>query len=252
MGQVIAGRFELGRPFESSAATEVFLARDRKRNQLVIVKILKDKNSQEALLLQELHHEGIIHPLCRLMVPEGILLVEEFFPGVSLRQHVKKRSRLSAKETLQIALQIGGALCYLHEQKPPIIYRDLKPDNILIGKDRAVKLIDFSAAKRYVLREDQDAVCLGTIGYAAPEQYEDSHSQSDTRTDLYGFGATLFFMLTGMEPDGKETTFHRICTLRPDIPDALCQILLRCTRADPEERYASAHCMLYDLQQVHT
>ena len=252
MGQVIAGRFELGRPFESSAVTEVFLARDRKRNQLVIVKVLKDKNSQEALLLQELHHEGIIHPLCRLMVSEGILLVEEFFPGVSLRQHVRKRSRLSAEETLQIALQIGGALCYLHEQKPPIIYRDLKPDNILVGKDSAVKLIDFSAAKRYVLREDQDELCLGTIGYAAPEQYEDSHSQSDVRTDLYGFGATLFFMLTGMDPDGKETTFHRICTLRPDISDALCQILLRSTRADPEERYASADCLLYDLQQVHT
>ena len=251
MGQVIAGRFELGRPFESSVATEVFLARDRKRNQLVIVKVLKDKNSQEALLLQELHHEGIIHPLCRLMVPEGILLVEEFFPGVSLRQHVRKQSRLLTEETLQIALQIGGALCYLHEQKPPIIYRDLKPDNILIGKDRAVKLIDFSAAKRYVLREDQDALCLGTIGYAAPEQYEDSRSQSDTRTDIFGFGSILYFMLTGRDPDGKEKTFQHIRFLRPDISDPLYHILIRCTKADPEERYNGAEGLLYDLTRCY-
>ena len=144
-------------------------------------------------------------------------------------------------------MQIGGALCYLHEQKPPIIYRDLKPDNILIGKDGAVKLIDFSAAKRYVLREDQDAVCLGTIGYAAPEQYEDSHSQSDTRTDIYGFGSILYFMLTGRDPDGKEKTFQHIRFLRPDISGPLYQILIRCTKKDPEERYNGADSLLYDL-----
>lgn len=248
IGQIIAGRFELGRPFESSTDSEVFLARDRRKNQLVIVKLLKRKDSQEAALLQEVHHEGIIRPLCCLKHAEGTLLIEEFFPGISLRHYVLKHGRLSVDDALQIAKQICGILQYLHSRKPPVIYRDLKPDNLLIEKDGKIKLIDFGAAKRYVLREDQDEICLGTKGYAAPEQYEDSHCQSDVRTDIFGFGATLFFMLTGQEPDGTEAAFRRICTLRPDIPKTLGQILIRCTAADPEKRYDSMDCLRYDLQ----
>ncbi len=247
MGQVIAGRFELGRPFESSAATEVFLARDRKKNQLVIVKFLNAHNSLEADILQSLHHEGIIRPLYCMESGSGFLLVEEFFPGVTLRNYVQKRKYLSEKETMQILLPVADILFYLHTQRPPVIYRDLKPDNLLVGKGGTLKLIDFSAAKQYVIREDHDRICLGTKGYAAPEQYEDSHSQSDTRTDIYGFGAILYFMLTGRDPDGKEKTFQHVRFLRPDISDPLYQILIRCTKADPEERYNGAEGLLYDL-----
>ena len=247
MGQVIAGRFELGRPFESSAATEVFLARDRKKNQLVIVKFLNDHNSMEADILQNLHHEGIIRPLCCMESGSSFLLVEEFYPGVTLRNYVQKRKYLSEKETMKILVQIADILFYLHTQRPPVIYRDLKPDNLLVGKEGAVKLIDFSAAKQYVIREDQDRICLGTKGYAAPEQYKDSRSQSDTRTDIYGFGAILYFMLTGRDPDGKEKSFQDVRFLRPDISDSLYKILIQCTKADPEERYNGAEGLLYDL-----
>ncbi len=248
MGQVIAGRFELGRPFESSADTEVFLARDRKRNQLVIAKILQDTTSREADILMQLHHEGIIQPLHKLELGTEIVLIEEFFPGVTLRNYVQKRKHLTEEETIKIALQIGNILHYLHTQSPPIIYRDLKPDNLLIGKDEPlVKLIDFGTASYYAVREDQDNICLGTRGYAAPEQYEDSHSQSDTRTDIYGFGAILFFMLTGRDPDGRKKTFQRVRFLRPDISDLLYQIMIRCTKTDPEERYNGADSLLYDL-----
>lgn len=249
IGQIIAGRFELGRPFESSRYTEVFLARDRKQNQLVIVKFLHQKESWEADLLQKLNHEGIIRFLEQVKMDHGVLLVEEFFPGVSLRHYVQKQRRLSEREALQILLQIVDILRYLHALRPPIIYRDLKPDNLLIGKDGMVKLIDFGAAKEYVIREDQDDICLGTIGYAAPEQYEDSHSQSDVRTDIYGVGATLFFMLTGKAPDGIEITFQHVRRLRPDISDLLYQILIRCTKADPELRYNGADSLLYDLSR---
>ncbi len=249
IGQIIDGRFELGRPFESSADTEVFLARDRKQNQLVIVKFLHDKNSKEAEILRKLHHEGIIRSLYQTQWDGGFLLAEDFFPGVTLRHYVQKRKRLSENEILQIALQTADILRYLHAQRPPVIYRDLKPDNLLIGKDGRVKLIDFGAAKYYVIREDADDICLGTQGYAAPEQYEDSHSQSDARTDLYGLGAILFFMLTGLDPNGKEKNFQRARFLRPEISDLLYRILIRCTKADPEQRYNGADSLLYDLNR---
>ena len=250
IGQIIDGRFELGRPFESSADTEVFLTRDRKENQLVIAKILKDKTSREADILFQLHHEGIIRPLYQTQLEEGLLLVEAFFPGITLRHYMQKRKYLSLREVVHISLQTVKILCYLHMQNPPVIYRDLKPDNLLVGRDGlSVKLIDFGTAKYYVIREDHDDVCLGTKGYAAPEQYEDSRSQSDTRTDIYGFGAMLFFMLTGCDPDGKEETMHRVRNLRPDIPELLFHILLRCTKADPEQRYNSAEGLLYDLKR---
>ncbi len=249
IGQIIAGRFELGRPFESSAVTEVFLARDRKQNQLVIVKFLHDKNSREAEILKRLHHDGVIRPIFQTQWDGGVLLVEEFFPGVTLRRYVQKRKRLSEEETLRITLQIADILRYLHAQRPPVIYRDLKPDNLLIGKDGRVKLIDFGAAKHYMLREDEDDICLGTKGYAAPEQYEDSHSQSDARTDIYGLGAILFFMLTGIDPDGKEKNFQRARFLRPEISDLLYRIIICCTKADPEQRYNSADSLLYDLNR---
>ena len=248
-GQLATGRFELGKRFESGSGSEVFLARDRKENALVVAKLIKSPYSQEGQILQKLDHEGIIRLKGQYDTPEGLLLVEEFFPGVSLKHYVRKRRMLSAREAIRITEKIADILQYLHSRKPPIIYRDLKPDNLMIDADGNIRLIDFGAAKEYARRCDADEVCVGTLGYAAPEQFRGSFCQSDIRTDIYGLGAIMYFMLTGLDPEEEGGFPYPLDHLRKDIPKRICEVVDKCLRPDPEERYQGAESLLYDLRQ---
>ena len=249
IGQLAGGRYELGKRFESGSQSDVFLARDRKENKLVILKCVRDPHSEEAKILSELDQKGIVHLIDAWTSEDGIILVEDFFPGTSLKHYVQKRRMLSEKETIRIAEDIGEILLYLHAQKPPIIYRDLKPDNLMIDTKGTIKLIDFGAAKKYVPRSDQDEICIGTRGYAAPEQFRGSHCQSDARTDLYGLGATMYFMLTGLDPEVEGGFPYPLSALRKDITSELCALVNKCLRKDPEQRCQSAERFLYELDQ---
>ena len=249
IGQMEAGRYELGKRFESGSGSEVFLARDRKENTLVILKYIRDPASEEAQILSELEQEGIVRLIDFWSAKEGLVLAEEFFPGISLKHYVRKRQMLSEKETIRIGMKTGAILQYLHSRKPPIIYRDLKPDNLMIDANGNLRLIDFGAAKKYVSRSDEDAVCIGTKGYAAPEQFRKNHGQSDTRTDLYGLGATMYFMLTGLDPEEEGGFPYPLEILRQDISAKLCGIVNKCLQKDPELRFQSTDQFLYDLKQ---
>ena len=249
IGQIAGGRYELGKRFESGSRSAVFLARDRKENKLVILKFVQDPYSDEGKILSELDQKGIIHLIDFWISEDGIILVEEFFPGTSLKHYVQKRRMLSEEETIRIAEDIGEILLYLHSRKPPIIYRDLKPDNLMIDTTKTIKLIDFGAAKEYIPRSDKDEICIGTRGYAAPEQFRGSHSQSDARTDLYGLGATMYFMLTGLDPEAEGGFPYPLSDLRKDIESELCTLVNKCLQKDPEQRCQSAELFLYELDQ---
>ena len=125
---------------------------------------------------------------------EFIYIVEDFFEGEALDRQLKIRKRFDEATVVEWAKQLCGILYYLHSLEPAIIYRDMKPANIIVTSDNIVKLIDFGIAREYKQDSGSDTSYMGTRGYAAPEQY--GTSQTDARTDIYSLGVTLYHLLT--------------------------------------------------------
>lgn len=152
-----------------------------------------------------------------------LVVIEEYISGKTLEQYVKLNGCFKEERAYEIFCQLCDGLALLHGQEPPIIHRDIKPSNVIITNDGNVKLIDFNAAKTFEQVKQQDTILMGTSGYAAPEQY--GFGQSDVRTDIYGMGVLLNYMLTGKLPKEKlaEGEFK--------------EIIEKCTRLEPELRY---------------
>jgi serine/threonine protein kinase len=169
-------------------------------------------------------------------------VVEEYIRGVSMESHVA----LKLPDQIDV-VDWGIALCdvldYLH--KEGIIFRDLKPANIILKKNGRVKLIDFDIARFYKKGKKADTTSLGTPGYAAPETYGDS--QSDVRSDIYSLGATLHHLITGVCPEPVPFHFEPICRLRPGVSPKLARIIERALSMNPRKRFNSALDMKQQL-----
>jgi hypothetical protein len=166
----------------------------------------------------------------------------EFVDGQTLEELVVDLGRPLPPDTV---LRLGVALCtvldYLHSRTPPIIFRDLKPGNIMLDRDGAVKLIDFGIARVFTPGKSRDTTNLGTKGYAAPEQY--GKGQTDARSDVYALGATLHFLLTGRDPADEPFNFPPARRLNPDVSPALEAVVARAVSASAADRWPSAREM---------
>lgn len=169
-------------------------------------------------------------------------VVMDYIQGHTLQQLFEKyKRRIPIARILKYALQLCDLLSYLHQFKPaPIIYRDLKPANIIVNEQDRLFLIDFGIARNYKLGQEKDTIPMGTIGFAAPEQFEDGQ-QSDHRTDLYNLGALLYYLLSG----GRfYTVAHKpLSTYANHLPYGLEQAIEKLLQPDPADRYQ-------DVQQV--
>ncbi|WP_195570709.1 serine/threonine protein kinase [Paenibacillus sp. 1001270B_150601_E10] len=198
----------------------------------------------EAKWLTELRHPNL--PLIVDFYPpyhdEHAYMVMEYIEGETVQERIS-REPISFKESIEICLQLCDALIYLHSHQPSIIYRDMKPSNVMLTRTQQVKLIDFGIAREHKADVSSDTVKLGTLGFAAPEQYEDV--QSDARTDLYGVGALMAYILTDGEWQGIAT--FRSSMLRSDIPNGVAQILSKLLAKKPEDRYQDASQLKADL-----
>jgi serine/threonine protein kinase len=192
---------------------------------------------QEAELLSRLDHPNLPRVVDFFERPDAGCLVMELVEGRTLEQQVKADGPLTPEALIPIARQLCDTLEYLHGRQPPIIFRDLKPGNIMVTPDRKVKLIDFGIARRFAQGKGTDTVALGTPGYAAPEQY--GKTQSDPRTDIYGLGATLYFALSGLDPADQDFPLKPLRALFPKLPQALSNLIERCTAVTPSARPAS-------------
>lgn len=148
------------------------------------------------------------------VIGSKVFAIEEYIEGVNLEEYMMGKA-LSQDVAVYIARQIGLALQFLHHAKPMIIYRDLKPENVMVMESGAIKLIDFDISRQYQKGKKKDTVLLGTAEYAAPEQF--GYYQTDNRTDIYAFGVLFNYMLTGKRiteaiTDGKYHKMIRICT----------------------------------------
>ncbi len=251
--RVVGGRYRIERELGGGGQKQMYLAADlRLSNRLCALAELTPSARgaqavaegratfrREAQTLAALNNFHIVQVYDYLDEGGRCYLVEEYVGGQTLQQRIAGRGRLDVAETVEIALQILDALEYLHGLVPPLVHRDLKPDNVMLapatGGAGVVKLIDFGIARHF---QPQRGTVHGTPGYAAPEQYQ---GISEPRTDLYALGAILHYALSGRDPqDQPPFSFPPLHSLRADLPQALCALVDRALSIDLQRRPASA------------
>lgn len=205
---------------------------------------------QEAQMLANLHHPGLTNVTD--FFPEGgnWYLVMEYIHGETLEARLARTpgGRFPLEEALRITRQICEVLDYLHRQQPPVVFRDLKPGNVMLDEKGQVKLIDFGIARFFKSGRTQDTVNLGTPGYAAPEQYG-GMGQTDPRSDIYSLGVLLHQMVTGYSPVNAITPFPLPDprTLIAQLPPHIVNALGRAVQLQPHLRYGTVRELARDL-----
>jgi hypothetical protein len=200
---------------------------------------------QEARILQGLDHPNLPQVVESFEGEQGrAYLVMEFIWGESLEKRLEQaRSPLMEREVLQWAVQICDVLDYLHSRQPPVIFRDMKPSNVMVSSAGVVKLVDFGIARTYKEDKLQDTIALGSENYAAPEQW--GQAQTDARSDIYGLGATMYHLLANMPPSpaflpSEPTPLDQInAALSPETVAIVTKAMAR----DRADRYQSAQEM---------
>lgn len=179
-------------------------------------------------------------------------LVMDYIEGITLLQYMDKCGRIRQKQAVAWAKELAEVLGYLHEQRIPLIYRDMKPSNIMIDRDGKVKLIDFGTVFLRHMDAKDSFVRAGTFGYAAPEQFGgDAFEQTDERSDIYGLGATLHHMLTGKNPAQPPFCKAPIGSYDRTLSPELEKIVDRALRDEKTERYRSMRQMKEELESLY-
>jgi eukaryotic-like serine/threonine-protein kinase len=201
---------------------------------------------QEAELLSQLSHPNLPIVADFFEHQGRPVLVMEFVPGQPLEQRIHEANApLLEQQAIAYGIQIARVLHYLHTRQPPIIYRDLKPSNIMLTPEEVLKLIDFGVARTYKARKTKDTVAMGSAGYAPPEQY--GKGQTDARSDVYALGATLLHLLTNMPPIPLQPpTSGSIRKLNHSVDAQTERVIMKAMALEPNQRYRSAA----DLEQA--
>lgn len=262
-GTVLDGKYEIWKEVGRGGMSIVYLARDNRLNKQWAVKEIKNDGSKSTkTLLKGLEREANIlknvdHPVLPRIVDiinqEGtIYVVMDFIEGTTINDRLKKEGAQPQELVIEWGLQLASALDYLHNMNPPVIYRDMKPSNVMIKPEGGVKLIDFGTAKEYIIENNADTTALGTRGYAAPEQFGDSQGRgiykTDARTDIYNLGATLYHIVTGKNPCEPPYEMKPIREWNPALSSGLEKIILKCTQPNPNDRYQNCSELMYALE----
>lgn len=196
---------------------------------------------REAQVLSALSHPNIVAILDFFQEEGKSYLIMEYVRGKNLHEMMMERGEpFSNEEVIEWAIQVCEVLHYLHTHDPPVIYRDLKPSNIMIDERNRVKLVDFGIARPF--EESEDNTHVVSQGYSPPEQY---WGAADPRSDVYALGCTMYFLLTGK--DSLALTVSNPKKLNNDVLDALDRIVQRATQQDVWSRYQSALEMKEEL-----
>lgn len=257
-GSLFHYRYEIVSVVGQGGFSVVYAAKDtkRKHKQVAIKQInlrsltprqiidATDTYNREVKLLSKLNHAHLPHMHDHFTDPDHWYLVMDYIEGETLEDYVGKAKQgyLPVKEVLAIGMQLCTVLNYLHKQIPRVIFRDVKPSNIMRTSRGRLFLIDFGIARRFTPGQNKDTGPLGTPGYAAPEQY--GTAQTTMQTDIYGLGATLQTLLTGHEPLEPSPS-----TGQP-LPPKLRQLLDHMLDPDADKRPKSVHAVKMQLLQI--
>lgn len=260
IGSLLDGKYKILNKIGQGGMSVVYLAMNEKANkQWAIKEMRKEKNKNyeimkqslitETNLLKELKHPYLPSIADIIESDDTIIIVMDYVEGRPLSDILSEEGVIEEDKVADYAIQLCDVLDYLHSQKPPIIYRDLKPANIMLRPDGKITLIDFGTARKYNYDSVSDTTCLGTIGYAAPEQFAgETLRQTDARTDIYNLGATMYHLLTGVNPSEPPYELYPIRRWDESLSNGLEKIILRATRKDPDKRFNDCKEMSYALQ----
>ena len=250
--RVFSDTYELISVLGEGGSSTVYLAEHKRLHTKWAVKKVKKAEQkgnalEEARLLQNLHHEMLPRVVDVYEDEETIYIVEEYIEGITMKQYLEKEGPVEEQKLIGWFRELCGLLVYLHGQQPrPVIYRDMKPDNIMILPSGGLKLIDFGIAEER--EEEKNTDTAGTHGYAAPEQT--SGNTVDERADIYALGVTMYQMLTGKGPNDPPYHFLPVRQWNKNNSEEMEKILLHCLEPMPDQRYASAKDLLADLQKL--
>lgn len=263
VGTVLGGKYEILKKIGQGGMSIVYVAMDTRLNKQWAVKEIKQNPKQDTrTLLKGLQMEANIlkmvdHPVLPRIVDiinynGTVFVVMDYIEGRPLSEVLKLEGAQPQEKVIEWAKDLCSALDYLHSMNPPIIYRDMKPSNIMLKPDGKVKMIDFGTAKEFDVESLADTTALGTRGYAAPEQFGDARGRgihkTDARTDIYSLGATLYHVLTGKNPSEPPYVIKPIRDWDPSLSSGLEKIINKCTMPNPEDRYQSCTELIYDLE----
>ena len=264
IGMIMGDRYEILEKIGTGGMSDVYKAKCHKLNRFVAVKVLKQEFSENANFVSKFKTEaqaaaGMMHPNIVNVYDVGeengiYYIVMELVEGITLKKYIEKKSRLSVKEAVSIAIQVSMGIEAAHNNH--IIHRDIKPQNIMISKDGKVKVTDFGIAKA-VSSNTITSNVMGSVHYTSPEQARGGYS--DEKSDIYSLGITMFEMLTGRVPFNGETTVaiaikhiqEPMPSPReyiPEIPISVEQIVFKCTQKSPDRRYQSMGELIEDLK----
>lgn len=217
---------------------EIWLVRHRETGMLYVKKHVKLYNRE---VYQRLSCNPIPNlPQIVLCVEEDatLIVVEEYIHGMSLETKLEQTGVCSEAQVLKIMLDLCDIVSALHQASPPLVHRDIKPSNLMLSNEGVLKLIDFNAAKEIRTQKTEDTRLMGTRKFAAPEQY--GFGQSDTRTDIYAMGITMYYLLTMQFPESGG--YH----------GALLPVIEGCIALEKEQRYPDVLALKRALQSLTT
>jgi serine/threonine protein kinase len=246
-GEVILLKYKILRILKDAQDACIFLVEHIDLNSYWIIKKVhrvSDKHLKEVALLKGIKHDNI--PLLVDVIIEGdfLYLIREYIDGLTLDQYIREKGRITEMEGVQIGIDLCKIVEFFHDFPQPIIIRDIKPNNMIIARDGAVKLIDFSIAKHFESSSVRDTEYLGTRGFAAMEQYGTrTHDKCDKQTDVFGIGATLYYLFTQQDLGKPPYNFESFEHYRADLSDSLEKILKKACQLKKEDRFPSVSDM---------
>lgn len=258
-GTTIDNKYEILKEIGRGGMSTVYLAMDKRLNKQWAIKEIKkvanDANNEivvqslliEANLMKRLDHAAL--PRIVDIIDDGkvIYIIMDYIEGESLDKILMNNGAQPQDVVIEWAKQLCDVLGYLHRQNPPIIYRDMKPSNVMLKPEGKLKVIDFGIAREYKEHNVADTVSLGTKGYAAPEQFG-GRGQTDPRTDIYCLGVTLYHLVTGHNPAEYPYEMYPIRRWNPSLSAGLEKIILKCTQNNPSDRYQNCDELMYALE----
>ncbi len=264
-GVMISGRYEIMGRIGTGGMADVYRAIDRKLNRYVAIKVLKREFREDETFVKKFQTEaqsaaGLQHPNIVSVYDVGddrglYYIVMELIEGITLKEYIQKKGRLTPKEVISTAVQVCSAMEMAHSRN--IIHRDIKPQNIMISKEGKVKVTDFGIAKA-TSSNTISTNAMGSVHYTSPEQARGGFS--DAKSDIYSLGISMYEMITGKLPfDGDSTVSIALKHLQedillpsevvPNIPYSLEQIILKCTQKSPNRRYVEIGQLEKDLRR---
>lgn len=257
IGSLVDGKYRILRVVGKGGMSVVYQAVNEKANKIWAIKevrkdgvqnyeVVKQNLIVETDLLKRFNHPNLPSIIDVIDGDGTFLIVMDYIEGNSLSKALETSGAQNQSDVIEWSKQLCDVLGYLHSQNPPIIYRDMKPANVMLKPDGKVSLIDFGTAREFKSSSVEDTTCLGTMGYAAPEQYG-GHGQTDPRTDIYNLGATMYHLVTGHNPSTPPYEMYPIRQWNPMLSSGLEEIILKCTQRNPEDRYQSCAELLYAL-----